>query len=162
MEQKRGGILSASCVGDLTRNTLQASQIRCKKKTNHEAGVANSKFNDPVQALVVSPDHCVQLIRLVPNPTIILFNDTQLNDMEQFCALSYKASVLGIDITFIIGRFCVTLCTYQNLKVAYEQGRHPIMVGRGLIHLKTSPNLTYFFRKLQTESHITESLWYRW
>ena len=77
MEQKRGGILSASCVGDLMRNSLQASQTRCKKETNHEAGVSNSKFNDPVQALV-SSDQCVQLIRLVPNSTIILFNDTQL------------------------------------------------------------------------------------
>ena len=31
VEQKRGGILNASCVGDLPRNALQASRICCKK-----------------------------------------------------------------------------------------------------------------------------------
>ena len=51
VEQKRGGILSASCAGDLPKNSLQASRIRCKKKTSQEAGVSNP--NDPLQALVV-------------------------------------------------------------------------------------------------------------
>ena len=154
VEQKRGSILSASCVGDLPRNSLQASRIRCKKKTNQEAGVSNP--NDPLQALVVkfkeesrNPDQYVQSIHLVPDPTIVLFNDTQLNDMEQFCASSDKASVLGIDVTFNLGRFYVTLCTYQNFKVVNERGRHPIMVGPALIHSsKDQSNFDILFQEI--------------
>ena len=85
------------------------------------------------QALVVkfkeesgSPDRYIQSI---PDPAIVLFNETQLNAIEQFCASSGKASMLGIDVTFNLGRFYVTLCTYQN-----ERGKHPIMVGPALIH----------------------------
>ena len=56
--------------------------------SGHEhASVSNP--NDPLQALVVkfkeesqSPSQYVQSIRLVPDPTINLFNETQLNDME--------------------------------------------------------------------------------
>ena len=121
MEQKKGGILSAACVGDLPRNSLQASRIQCKKKAYQHSSVSNP--NDLLQAFVVkfkeergSPDRYVQSIRLVPDPTIVLFNETQLNAMEQFCASSDKASVLGIDVTFNLGRFYATLCTYQNFE----------------------------------------------
>ena len=81
-----------------------------------------------------NPNQYVQSIHLIPDPTIVLFNDTQLNDnMEQFCASSDRASVLGIDVTFNLGRFYVILCTYQNFKVVNDRGTHPIMVGPVLI-----------------------------
>ena len=108
MEHKRGGILNASCVGDLPRNFLQACRIRCKKKCNQHSSVSNP--DDPLQALVVkfkeesgSPDQYIQSICLVPDPTIVLFNETQLNDMEQFCVSSDKAGMLGVDVTFNLG-----------------------------------------------------------
>ena len=156
MEQKRGGILSASCVGDLPRNSLQASQIRCKKKSSQHSRMSNP--NDPLQALVVkfkehgSPDRYIQLICLVSDPTIVLFNETQLSDMEQFCASSNKASVLGIDVTFNLGRFYVTLCTYQNFKVVNERGKHPIMVGPALIHSsKDQSNFDVLFQEITNQ-----------
>ena len=155
MEQKRGGILSASCVGDLSTNSPQAFRIRYKKKTYQEAGVSNPR--DPLQALVVkyneksrNPDQYVQSIRLVPDRTIVLFDDTQLNDMEQVCASSDKASVLGIDVTFNLGGFCVALCTYQNFKVVNERGRHLIMVGPALIHSsKDQSNFDILFQEIK-------------
>ena len=151
VEQKRGGILNASCVGDLPRNSLQASRIRCKKKSSQCSSVSNT--NDPLQALVVkfkeesgSPDQYIQSIRLVPDPTIVLFNETQLSEMEQFCASSDKASVFGIDD---LGRFYVTLCTYQNFKVVNERGKHPIMVGPALIHSsKDQSNFDILFQEI--------------
>ena len=74
------------------------------------------KPTDPLQALVVkfkeqygNPSQFIQLICLVPDPSIVLFNDSQLNDMERFCARLERASVLGIDVTFNLGKFYVTL-----------------------------------------------------
>ena len=96
-----------------------------------------------------SPDKYIHSIRLVPDPTIILFNETQLSEMEQFCASSDKASVLGIDVTFNLGRFYVTLCTYQNFKVVNERGKHPIMVRPALIHSpKDQSNFYILFQEI--------------
>ena len=47
VDQERGGILNATCEGDLPRNALQASRIR--SKISHSSQVSN----DPLQALVV-------------------------------------------------------------------------------------------------------------
>ena len=54
-----------------------------------------SKPGDPLQALVVklkeqygNPNQFIQSIRLVPDPSIVLFNESQLNDTENFCASS--------------------------------------------------------------------------
>ena len=92
-----------------------------------------------------------QSIRLVPDPTIVLFNEAQLNDIEHFCASSVKASVLGVDVTFNLGPFYVTLCTYQNFKVTNERGKHPIMVGPALIHsCKDQSNFDILFQEITT------------
>ena len=94
-----------------------------------------------MQALVVKfkeqngrKNQFIQSIRLVPDPAIVLFNSAQLDDIEQFCACSDKASVPGVDVTFNLGKFYVTICTYQNFKVLNDRSKHPVMVGPALIH----------------------------
>ena len=136
VEQKRGGIFNVTCEGDLPRDASQASRVKCKRVSN-----TPSNTTDPLQSLVVKfkeqngqRDQFVQAIQLVPDPTIVLFNDTQINDIEQFCTQQGKTSVLGIDVTFNLGPFYVTVCTYQNLKVITDNGIHPIMIGPTLIH----------------------------
>ena len=136
VDRKRGGVLNATCAGDLPRNALQATRIKCKMAT-----VKHPNASDPLQALVVkfkeingSPSQFIQSIRLVPDPVIVLFNQVQLNDLEQFCTSQDKASVLGIDVTFNLGRFYVTMCSYQNFKIVNERGKHPIMIGPTVIH----------------------------
>ena len=77
VEQRRGGFLNVSCVEELPRNSLQASRIKCKNTPMLE-----SKPGDPLQALVVkfkeqygNPNQFIQSIRLVPDPSIVLFNE---------------------------------------------------------------------------------------
>ena len=156
VDQKRGGILNVSCAGDLPRNALQASRLRCKKNSSQ----SSCSGSDPLQDLVVKfkefcgrPDQFIQSIRLIPDPTIVVFNSTQLNDLDQFCAPeSAKASVLGIDVTFNLGTFYVTLCTYQNFRVVNENGKHPIMIGPSLIHSsKNQANFTILFQEIITK-----------
>ena len=120
---------------------------------------SSSNSNDALQDLVVKfkeqsgqPDQFIQSIRLIPDPTIVLFNTTQLNDMVQFCAASGKASVLGIDVTFNLGKFYVTLCAYQNFRVVNENDKHPVMIGPTLIHSsKDQPNFTVLFQEITTK-----------
>lgn len=157
VDQKRGGILNADCVGDLPRNALQATHIWCKKsRTQPTRTGCMSSPNDPLQSLVVkfkeqngSHAQFIQSIHLVPDPTIVLFNKDQINDMEQFCTSQRKASVLSIDVTFNLGPFYVTLCTYQNLKIVNERGKHPIMIGPALIHsTKQHSNFKILFQEV--------------
>ena len=154
VDKKRGGIANISCVGDLPRNSLQATRIK-----NKVSSTSVSKPSDPLQSLVVkfkqqhgSPDQYIQSIRLVPDPVVVLFNRAQLDDLMQFCASSNRASVLGIDVTFNLGKFYVTLCTYQNFKVINERGKYPIMVGPALIHsLKDQSNFAVLFQEMTSK-----------
>ena len=154
VEQKRGGFLNVSCVGELPRNSLQASRIKCKNTS-----AMQSKPGDPLQALVVkfkeqygSPNQFIQSIRLVPDPSVVVFNESQLNDMEHFCASPDRASVLGIDVTFNLGKFYVTLCTYQNYNVVNDHGKNPIMIGPALLHSsKDQSNFSILFQEITTK-----------
>ena len=151
VEQKRGGIFNVTCEGDLSRDASQASRIKCKR-----VSCTPSSMTDPLQGLVVKfkeqsgqRNQFVQAIQLVPDPTIALFNDTQIHDIEQFCTQQGKTSVLGIDVTFNLGPFYVTVCTYQNLKVITDSGIHPIMVGPTLIHSsKDQSNFGVLFNEI--------------
>ena len=159
VDKKRGGIANISCVGDLPRNSLQATRIKNKVSSV-------SKSSDPLQSLVIkfkqqhgSPDQYIQSIRLVPDPVVVLFNRAQLDDLMQFCASSNRASVLGIDVTFNLGKFYVTLCTYQNFKVINERGKHPIMVGPALIHsLKDQSNFAVLFQEMTSKMPLLGKL----
>ena len=151
VDRKRGRVLNATCAGDLPRNALQATRIKCKMAT-----VKHPNASDPLQALVVkfkeingSPSQFIQSIWLVPDPVIVLFNQVQLNDLEQFCTSQDKASVLGIDVTFNLGQFYVTMCSYQNFKIVNERGKHPIMIGPTVIHSsKEQSNFTVLFQEI--------------
>ena len=154
VEQKRGGFLNVSCIGELPRNSLQASRIKCKKTT-----MVQSKPGDPLQALVVkfkeqfgNPNQFIQSIHLVPDPSIVLFNESQLNDMDRFCASTERVSILGLDVTFNLGKFYVTLCTYQNHDVVNDRGKNPIMIGPALLHSsKDQSNFSILFQEITTK-----------
>ncbi len=97
------------------------------------------------------PGQFVQCIQLVPDPVVVLFNETQIDDIERFCANQEisTTSVLGVDVTFNLGPFYVTICTYQNLKVSTNKGTHPAMIGPTLIHSsKDTVNFSYLFNEL--------------
>ena len=128
---------------------LQATRIK-----NKYSSQSIPTSSDPSQFLVVkfkqqhgNPDQFVQCICLAPNTAVVLFIQIQLDDLLQFCGSSNRASVLGVDVTFNLGRFYVTLCTYQNFKVTNEKGKHPIMVGPARIHsLKDRSNFAILFQ----------------
>ena len=121
-----------------------------------KASVSSSTVScDPLQSLVIKfkehsgdPNQYIQAIHLVPDPTVVLFNTTQLDDIEQFCTRPGKTSVLGVDVTFNLGPFYVTLCTYQNFKIVNKFGVHPIMIGPTLIHSSKDHSMVLMVRKL--------------
>ena len=134
------------------RNSLQASRIKTKKGVSRISEVVD----DSLQALVIkykeeykSSDSFIQSIQLVPDPVVVLFKKVQLDDIQKFCACKEgKASILGIDVTFNLGKFYVTFCSYQHYQVVNERGKPPVMIGPAMLHSnKTERNFCYFISR---------------
>jgi hypothetical protein len=62
------------------------------------------------------------------SPSLVLFTEEQLNDVQKFCAPEddKQASVFGCDMTFKLGDFWVVTTTYRNLTVFSKQTGHPV------------------------------------
>ena len=72
--------------------------------------------------------------------------------MDHFCTSSERASVLGLGVTFNLGKFYVTLCTYQNYDVVNDRGKNPIMTGPVLLHSsKDQSNYFILFQEITTK-----------
>ena len=65
----------------------------------------------------------------------VLARDRQLSDMARFCTESDEFSIVGIDPTFSLGEFSLTVTTYRHLQLLHHRtNKHPIMLGPMLVH----------------------------
>lgn len=61
-------------------------------------------------------------------------SDRQLLEVNKFCTNNKNFSVLGVDTTFNIGQYYVTITTYRNLMLENKDGIEPVMIGPILLH----------------------------
>lgn len=73
--------------------------------------------------------HFIRELKLSPEPSVIMASDFQLAELEAFCTNPDYHCVLGIDPTFNLGRFNVTVTTYKQLQLVKSNGEHPTYVG---------------------------------
>ena len=130
--REKGGIRNASSASDLPRNRDQAKYVRRM----------NTAQSTNVDSLVVLLTQCKRqqlnrgekpFIREVigaPELRCFLGYDWQLLNLAIFCSDPKCFTVLGVDPTFNLGRFNVTVTTFKNLKVVDRvTGQYPIMIG---------------------------------
>ena len=68
-------------------------------------------------------------VRTAPEKSVFESSDNQLHDIERFCAGNYCWSILGVDPTFNICDYYVTVSTYKHsLLVKNGTNEHPVMV----------------------------------
>lgn len=79
------------------------------------------KPQDPLYNLILesqnleqSDNQFIREVKLTPEPTVIMAMDYQIADLEAFCTSSHHYSILGIDPTFNLGPFNVTVSTYKQ------------------------------------------------
>ena len=60
-------------------------------------------------------DIFVQDTTCAPEPMVVLCTEYQLSDVASFCCDPFCFSILGIDPTFNLGEFSVTLTVYRHL-----------------------------------------------
>ena len=57
----------------------------------------------------------MRLVNAAPYPMMLLAYDWMLDDLVRFCTSASEFSVFGIDPTFSLGAFDVTVTTYHHL-----------------------------------------------
>jgi hypothetical protein len=79
-----------------------------------------------------------------PEAMCLLCYDSQLKDVERFCCNERQFSILGVDATYNLGDFLVTITTYRHLLLEECTTRKsPVMIGPTLIH-QTKKTETYY------------------
>ena len=144
--QECGGVVSASSCGSLPRNRKQIANIKQKalKGTQSEKDPLFSVMEEckKEQSQV---DPFLRIVQAAPDAMCLLVSDRQLHDMARFCTDNDQCSILGIDPTFNLGEFSVTVTTYRHLQLIERRTRKPpVLLGPMLIHQKKTRESYYF------------------
>ena len=94
-----------------------------------------------------SPDSFVRIVTGAPFPMMMLAFDWTLEDLVRFCTPSAAFSILGIDPTFSLGAFDVTVTTYRHLLLTTKDDihKHPVLIGPLFVHVKKDFQAYHFF-----------------
>lgn len=132
ISKQKGGELSAKSIGELPRNRQQVYN------TNKQL-----KPQDPIHNLILemqnlenTDSHFIRELKLSPEPSVIMASDFQLAELEAFCTDPDYHCVLGIDPTFNLGQFNLTVTTYKQLQLVKSNGDHPTYVGPLFLHYR--------------------------
>ena len=85
-----------------------------------------------------SLDSFVKIVTGAPFPMMMLAFDWMLEDLVRFCTSYTSFSILGIDPTFSLGAFDVTVTTYRHLLLIAKDDihKHPVLIGPLFVHVK--------------------------
>eukprot|EP00112_Aurelia_sp_Birch-Aquarium-sp1_P022696 Seg6496.2 transcript_id=Seg6496.2/GoldUCD/mRNA.D3Y31 product="hypothetical protein" protein_id=Seg6496.2/GoldUCD/D3Y31 len=124
------GPLSVRSFNDHPRNHQQISDFRKSPERDEVVEILDlfkEQQCDPQTAYVRD-------ITIAPEKTVFLANERQLCDLQRFCTRPHIFSVLGVDPTFNIRNFYVTMSTYRHLMLVTSRQVHPVMIGPILMH----------------------------
>lgn len=111
-----GGIEKASSAASLPRGRQQVNDLR--------RGLSSKSSDDALYSVMImckegegsrSPDAFVRIVSAAPYPMMMLAFDWMLDDLVRFCTQQNCFSILGVDATFNLGAFDVTVTTYCHL-----------------------------------------------
>jgi len=139
-------ITTAHSAGSIPRGRQQVDDIRKKMPSS----------SDPLFTLMMmckesesskSPDAFVRIVTGAPFPMMMLAFDWTLDDLVRFCTSSTYFSILGIDPTFSLGAFDVTVTTYHHLLLTTKDDvcKHPTLIGPLFVHVKKDFQAYHFF-----------------
>ena len=83
-----------------------------------------------------------------PYPMMCLTFDWTLYDLAHFCTNPKNFSILGVDLTFDLGDFDVTVTTYRHLMFELKgssQPKHPVLLGPLFVHVHKNFDAYHFF-----------------
>ncbi len=133
------GIEGCRSASEEPRNKAQVynAQKQCKK----EDGCSKDEMFDLLELLKqhqsTDDGGFLREVTISSTPCAILASKTQLENVVKFCCQPSVFSILGVDATFKLGDFYVTLTTYWNL---FLHNRHtmkpPVFLGPAFVHVE--------------------------
>ena len=137
------GGMEAESMCSIPRNVKQIYNMK-QSKPKQETG---SKEKDDLFSIIQQckseqslTNPFIRSIQAAPEPMCVCVTDRQLSEMQKFLTNPSEASILGIDPTFNLGQFLVTVGTYKHLQLRHRRtGNSPTMIGPVLIHQQKLP-----------------------
>lgn len=116
LHDEAGGIIGASSASELPRNRRQVYNSQCSSLTCSRRG----NTIDPIFELIqqCKMDNMpggrkfIRCVNFDASPCCVLATDSQLKNLVRFCTSPGASCILGIDPTFNLGKFYVTVTTF--------------------------------------------------
>ena len=145
-----GGITEGTSLSEQPRNRKQIYNARytCTNDSNHDE--LYTLFSQ-LQTHSKKPDGFLREILFNPLPAAVLFFDLQIECLLSFCCNistthGLHCGILGIDATFNLGDFYVTLTTFQHPQIIRRTTRkNPVFLGPIFIHMQRRFEDYYYF-----------------
>ena len=165
VSSEAGGILEATSAGALPRNRQQVKDAKWKD-TNKEFDPLYSVMHMCKEGEGKGGNNFIRMVNAAPYPMMLMAFDYTLNDLVRFCTSPEKFSILGVDPTFNLGEFDVTVTTYRHLLLqshANPGGQPPVMLGPIFIHVKKDFTLLHIHLGwTETATLISKGFRNRW
>ena len=133
--EEEGGLGQLRSSDQIPRHRQQVSYFTRKDISNRDPLL---ECADLAKSQQEKGDKFLRDVGAAPEFTLFVATDRQLQEVEKFCTYNGNFSILGVDTTFNIGRYYVTLTTYRHLMLQTRKGVEPVMLGPALIHQKKS------------------------
>ena len=134
--EEKGGVQEIKAPGEHARNRKQVNNYVYNQKSKEtDDPLLELMYMCKSQAREISSAFVREVIAS-PELKIFMATNQQLLDIERFCLNPESFSVLGVDATYNVGDFYLTLTTYRNLIFSNNKGRAPVFIGPALIHQK--------------------------
>ena len=134
LTQSAGGFSKARAVAELP-NSLNQIYNLCRKNKIKDTENELIELIDMCNIQYGLPNAFLQEVRTAPELSRFLANHRQLEDIENFFKKLIELCCLGIDPSYNICNYYVTICNYKNLLLDVSgTDRSPVMIGVAIIH----------------------------
>ena len=129
--KETGGITKASSASALPRGRQQVNDIRRPLLKSTSDSIFSLMMMCKEGEGSKSHDAFVRIVTGAPYPMMMLAFDRTLEDIVRFCTPDSRFSILGVDPTFNLGSFDVTVTTYRHLLLTIPPHtcKNPVMIG---------------------------------
>ena len=163
--EKAGGLEHSSTASAEPRNKMQI--YNAKKSKTPSSGHNLYDLLELLKRHQADNSGFLKEVTLSSTPSALLATQQQLDNLVRFCCQSTSFSVMGVDATFNLGDFYVTIITYQNLILRNPHtSQPPVFIGPAFIHMERREQdyHTFFSGLLRLEPKLQklQFFWYKW
>lgn len=131
---QKGGIHEITSPGEHVKNRQQVSSFKYVMREERNGDPLLNLMELSKEQSLDKETAFVRDVSASPELTVFLATKQQLTDIERFCTNTDHFSALGVDATFNVGKYFLTLTTYKHLMLETKKKTNPVFLGPALIH----------------------------